>query len=231
MLPLSLPKLFIAVQSPNLVHQHWGDKETQTCPNNFHWECSLYPKSLLKTDWPEQQVFPCQFVRKDGMIAFYPSQRIRARPCRLWWSGHLLLAAAILSPSFHFLVNPKRSKKQSLLLFEMIRESLPLWDDTISRGSGLRGRGGTLIYDSYCGDSVQEIVLRHLRLWERQSPFITARIYNIRLYYCSLDSLFSPKFQPLITSKRNGHVFQTAGLAFFSLPTKLRCYNDEPYSN
>ena len=49
--PLSLSKLFIAVQSPNLVHQHWGDKETQNCPNNFDWDCStncyvLYPKSL-----------------------------------------------------------------------------------------------------------------------------------------------------------------------------------------
>ena len=38
-LPLSLLKLFIAVQSPNLVHQHWGDKETQKCPNNFDWDC------------------------------------------------------------------------------------------------------------------------------------------------------------------------------------------------
>ena len=40
MLLLSLSKLFIAVQSPNLVHQHWGDKETQKCPNNFDWDCS-----------------------------------------------------------------------------------------------------------------------------------------------------------------------------------------------
>ena len=39
-LPLSLSKLFIAVQSPNLVHQHWGDKETRKCPNNFDWDCS-----------------------------------------------------------------------------------------------------------------------------------------------------------------------------------------------
>ena len=38
-LPLSLSKLFIAVQSPNLVHQHWGDKETQKSPNNFDWDC------------------------------------------------------------------------------------------------------------------------------------------------------------------------------------------------
>ena len=49
--PLSLSKLFIAVQSPNLVHQHWGDKEAQKCPNNFDWDCStncyvLYLKSL-----------------------------------------------------------------------------------------------------------------------------------------------------------------------------------------
>ena len=41
LLPLSLSKLFIAVQSPNLVHQHWGDKETQKCPNNFDWDCSM----------------------------------------------------------------------------------------------------------------------------------------------------------------------------------------------
>ena len=49
--PLSLSKLLIAVQSPNLVHQHWGNKETQKCPNNFDWDCStncyvLYLKSL-----------------------------------------------------------------------------------------------------------------------------------------------------------------------------------------
>ena len=39
--PLSLSKLFIAVQSPNLVQQHWGDKEAQKCPNNFDWDSSL----------------------------------------------------------------------------------------------------------------------------------------------------------------------------------------------
>ena len=40
-LPSSLSKLFIAVWSPNLVHQHWGDKETPKCPNHFHWDCSI----------------------------------------------------------------------------------------------------------------------------------------------------------------------------------------------
>ena len=40
MLPSSLSKLFIAVRSPNLVHQHWGDKETPECPNHFDWDCS-----------------------------------------------------------------------------------------------------------------------------------------------------------------------------------------------
>ena len=39
-LPFSLSNLFIAVQSPNLVHQHWGDRETQKCPNTFDWDCS-----------------------------------------------------------------------------------------------------------------------------------------------------------------------------------------------
>ena len=44
-LPLSLSKLFIAVQSANLIHQHWGDMETQKCPNNFDWDCSnLVPR-------------------------------------------------------------------------------------------------------------------------------------------------------------------------------------------
>ena len=37
----SLSKLFIAVRSPNLVHQHWGDKETPKCPNHFDWDCSF----------------------------------------------------------------------------------------------------------------------------------------------------------------------------------------------
>ena len=39
MLPLSLSKLCIAVQSPNLVPQHWGDKETQKYL--VDWDCSL----------------------------------------------------------------------------------------------------------------------------------------------------------------------------------------------
>ena len=41
-LPSSLSKLFIAVWSPNLVHQHWGDKETPKCPNHFDWDCSPF---------------------------------------------------------------------------------------------------------------------------------------------------------------------------------------------
>ena len=49
-LPLSLSKLFIAVQSPNLVHQHWGDKETQKCPNNFEWDCSLIPDQTVRLE-------------------------------------------------------------------------------------------------------------------------------------------------------------------------------------
>ena len=36
----SLSKLFIALRSPNLVHQHWGDKKTPKCPNHFDWDCS-----------------------------------------------------------------------------------------------------------------------------------------------------------------------------------------------
>ena len=32
---LSLPMLFIAVHSPNLVHQHWKGQKTVKCPNNF----------------------------------------------------------------------------------------------------------------------------------------------------------------------------------------------------
>ena len=43
----SLSKLFIAVRSPNLVHQHWGEKETAKCPNHFDWGCSYIPVSLF----------------------------------------------------------------------------------------------------------------------------------------------------------------------------------------
>ena len=32
---LVLPMLFIAVNSPNLAHQHWEGKKTAKCPNNF----------------------------------------------------------------------------------------------------------------------------------------------------------------------------------------------------
>ena len=49
-LPLSLSKLFIAAQSPNLVYQHWGDKETQKCPNNFEWDCSMIPDRTVRLE-------------------------------------------------------------------------------------------------------------------------------------------------------------------------------------
>ena len=32
---LVLPMFFIAVNSPNLAHQHWEGKKTTRCPNNF----------------------------------------------------------------------------------------------------------------------------------------------------------------------------------------------------
>ena len=32
---LGLPMLIIAVNSPNLAHQHWEGKKTAKCPNNF----------------------------------------------------------------------------------------------------------------------------------------------------------------------------------------------------
>ena len=32
---LVLPMLLIAVNSPNLAHQHWEGKKTAKCPNNF----------------------------------------------------------------------------------------------------------------------------------------------------------------------------------------------------
>ena len=56
-LPLSLSKLFIAVQSPNLVHRHRGDKETQKCPtiltetvalSNTEHNYFIYPSPLEK---------------------------------------------------------------------------------------------------------------------------------------------------------------------------------------
>ena len=37
---LVLPMLFVAVNSPNLVHEHWEGKMTVKCPNNFDCECS-----------------------------------------------------------------------------------------------------------------------------------------------------------------------------------------------
>ena len=49
-LPLSFSKLFIAAQSPNLVHQHWGDKDTQKCPNNFEWDCSMIPDQTVRLE-------------------------------------------------------------------------------------------------------------------------------------------------------------------------------------
>ena len=32
---LLLPMLLIAVNSPNVAHQHWEGKKTGKCPNNF----------------------------------------------------------------------------------------------------------------------------------------------------------------------------------------------------
>ena len=49
-LPLSLSKLFIAVQSPNLVHQHRGDKETQKCSNNFEWDGTMIPDRTVRLE-------------------------------------------------------------------------------------------------------------------------------------------------------------------------------------
>ena len=37
---LILSMLFIAVNSPNLAHQHWECKKTAKCLNNFNWDCS-----------------------------------------------------------------------------------------------------------------------------------------------------------------------------------------------
>ena len=36
---LSLTMLFIALNSPNLVHQYWEGQETVKCPNSFDWDC------------------------------------------------------------------------------------------------------------------------------------------------------------------------------------------------
>ena len=35
------PMLFIAVNSPNLMHQHWEGQKTAKCPNKFDWDCSF----------------------------------------------------------------------------------------------------------------------------------------------------------------------------------------------
>ena len=37
--PLVLQMLFIAVNSPNLAHQHWEGKKIVKRPNNFDWDC------------------------------------------------------------------------------------------------------------------------------------------------------------------------------------------------
>ena len=49
---LVLPMLIIAVNSPNLAHQHWEGKKTAKCPNNFDWECGWKLKRIIrvKTD-------------------------------------------------------------------------------------------------------------------------------------------------------------------------------------
>ena len=43
---LVLPMLFIAVNSANLVHQHWVGKTTAKCPNNF--DCETFGRNILK---------------------------------------------------------------------------------------------------------------------------------------------------------------------------------------
>ena len=42
-----LPMLCIAVNSPNLAHQHWEGKKTVKCPNNFDWDCRLILDSFV----------------------------------------------------------------------------------------------------------------------------------------------------------------------------------------
>ena len=46
-----LPMLFIAIQSPNRVHQRWGDEKTPKCPDNFDWDCILM-HSILRIFYP-----------------------------------------------------------------------------------------------------------------------------------------------------------------------------------
>ena len=51
---LVLPMLFIAVNSPNLVHQHWKDQKTAKCPKPlgycFIWPCKYRSLNCLISD-------------------------------------------------------------------------------------------------------------------------------------------------------------------------------------
>ena len=51
---LVLPMLFIAVNSPNLVHQHWKDQKTAKCPKPlgycFIWPCKQRSLNCLISD-------------------------------------------------------------------------------------------------------------------------------------------------------------------------------------
>ena len=47
-LPSSLSKLFIAVRSPNFVHQHWGHKDTQSVPTILTETVVLDVRDFLK---------------------------------------------------------------------------------------------------------------------------------------------------------------------------------------
>ena len=56
---LSLPMLFIAVHSPNLVHQHWKGQKTVKCPNNLGLE--TMGQISIKYDSQNMTLVPLNF--------------------------------------------------------------------------------------------------------------------------------------------------------------------------
>ena len=57
-LPLSLPMLFIAIQWPNRVYQHWGDEKTQKCPCVLiYWRCPAKNSANGISESPNLTIF------------------------------------------------------------------------------------------------------------------------------------------------------------------------------
>lgn len=79
---LVFPMVFLAVNSPNLVHHYWECKTTAKCPNTgFDWDCS---SCIHITFWEEPAYLCCSvkmFSRRQQLVTRSSAQVIDSFKC------------------------------------------------------------------------------------------------------------------------------------------------------